>query len=360
MEAWLRQQSFPPALRRRIRRHFRNEWAVAATRGDASLLGGLPLGLRAETARHMQDAALADALLGGSAADEDEVQSKGGGGKGGGGGGGGGGAPGTPDAADSPVAPRVTPAMRARLARDLSELGAPRLLASGHRLCSQGEPATAVFLLDEGQMCVPVKGGHAAAVDAPAVLGVAALFAGAVPQCAHRLHTVRAATNCRVWAVDAAALARRLAAAPDLHLAVLEQYRRMAAQVAARLAAEPGEGAVAADRARLAATYGAILRGLAAQGAELGALLPPAAAGGAWPGMGRRGSGSARIDEEPDLEAAAAVGEEEKGEDDQDRDREHDARKALRRRQVSMSAVPHAATPQAGIAEPSEGVAYVG
>ena len=359
LEGWLRQHSFPKGLRNNIRRYYINEWTVARLQED-DLFTNLPSWLRLRAAQHMQRQPMASMLLGealgAGGADDDQgfVLQGDSDVKGAGNAGGGKAEQRAGDVAASDN--RSLEGEKQLLAQLLAEASVPLHVASGRRLYTVGDTASKIYLLDEGQLMTAVGLRVGAKFEAPALVGMSALFAAEVPECRSRLHTVRAVSNCRLWVVDAAYLRHRLAAlAPGALLRVLGHFIDVSGGILSRMEALPPETAALPAVHETMAAYESMLRKL---GVLHGALQEAEAARAARlaAATSRRAGGGQRQQPGEDLEAQDA-GVEEAG--DGLGMQELSGRVVLRRRQnsVRLPVDLHVAA-QAGMSQTNEGVSY--
>ncbi len=275
-EAWMARSGLGAETRRAVRAHLLGSSfaAAAARQDDTELFDVLPEALQLRVTRESVGPAAAAALLDlGAAHGAQRAHGKG-----------------NDVAALAGVIMRMATFRRAaagepspaaglapRLVALVGEIARPRYLPAGGALWSAGDAAGEIFVLDEGTLELAAAAGFerfAAPTSAPALVGGAALYAEAGPALRRRHLSARALTPCRLWALDAPALRRRLAAdAPDIAAALARAYLALLRRKAAVLAAGGGGGAV---RAHLAEVLAA---GTACVEAEV-ARLEAAAAGG--------------------------------------------------------------------------------
>ncbi|KAL4452783.1 hypothetical protein ABPG75_008445 [Micractinium tetrahymenae] len=182
-EAWMQDRLLPGDLQQRVRRYYAETWLPLETGQDEEQLGQLPAALRGEVVWRLAGPTLRTSRLLGTLPEE--------------------------------------------LLLFLSASLAPLYAPAGRDLFKQGEEADgAVFLLQSGEVAVLRGWRQVAAVQAPALLGQAALL-GPHTECAEahtHLHTVRALTGCSVWRLAAADLAVLLLDDPSLLRQLAKAY----------------------------------------------------------------------------------------------------------------------------------------
>eukprot|EP00887_Chlorella_sp_A99_P007803 scaffold20.g7803.t1 len=206
VEAWMLEEHMPSTLRRAIKRHYLGTWRPSHEQEAVRFWPDLPRVLQTQVARALQQNALQGAFSGG-------------------------------------LMSSLPPAELDEFREALAAASEPTQLQADAVLMAERQEAVSLFLVEEGRLRVSSDAvAQEATAAGPALTGLAALFAGEVPECALYTLSIEAVTECHVWTVHADTLWRlALQRCPLVLLELTRTYAAAATKAAAGLEQLPPE-----------------------------------------------------------------------------------------------------------------------